>query len=128
MNLPEEIFVVIAEHDLCNRKAQESGESRPIVCETGLDCSSLSHAKSLAKRMAQNGYGETKIGRVVLNQFDQIQSAKASLSIIDSDGEAIDRLIALMENWKSSAPDRFHDAKSAKSELCFEVLKWIRSL
>jgi len=74
MKLPDEIYVVVAEHDGCK-------DSAPIVWETHLDEISSTRDAALHRANAIKGrYGETTIARLVFDEEDilveQLESLK----------------------------------------------------
>ena len=129
MDLPEDIFVVVAEHDHTDKAIQARGEAPPFVVETNMPATKQ-RAEGIARRLEANGYGETRVGRVVFGDLDQVRPVKACGALLadvdrldqffqdlcDADGEGID--------WKTDADLSVADRDQARMIL----LKWVRSL
>ncbi len=69
MDLPDEIYVVVLENDLCANAAKvyKNHVQSPIVVETMVDLASKEHAKIIASRFNSYDHGEIRIGRVVFD-------------------------------------------------------------
>ena len=73
VNLPDEIFIVVTEHD--GNQEQANLKKIPLVLETYVDerCSKAAAIKQV--KHLNNRYGKTKIGRLV---FDEDQTLDLS--------------------------------------------------
>ena len=130
MELPEEFYVVVGEFDTSEKRHQESGAAKPIVFETTANFASKKHALGMAKRYEANGYGETKIGRVIFSDLDQAKPVKAVAGLLDGDSRKLDDLIGALheianEHGSIGMPID-SDPRMDQSRLA--ILRWVRSL
>jgi len=118
MELPEDIFVVVAEHS--------AGNANPFVVETNIPATKK-QAEFTAKRLTANGYGETKIGRVVFSDLDQVRPIKtcgALLADVDKLDDFYRRLCEMAgEEW-----DEGDTGIIDKQSMRMVLLEWVRSL
>ena len=70
MNLPKEIFIVVTEHD-------GSNDGIPITWETHLDYRCSRDEAERRAKILTNRYGETRIGRLVMDDEEFIDLSDA---------------------------------------------------
>lgn len=131
MELKDDVYIVAAEYDSKSKREQDDGISKPIIVEISLDASSKRHAKALALRLTNSGYGDAKVGRVSFLDIDQVNPVKACGNLLLPQDEALDTLINdlgtifLDENVRPSLPVM---SEATRAHLRLTVLKWVRGL
>lgn len=125
MDLPEDIYILIAEHDASEktRDSHPEWDSQPIIMESPLCNTTREAALKLATKWRGLGYGEVLIGRLVISDIDQINPLPTAGDLLLADNNKIAELLSSLsaDEWEAFSPE-------LQSHLKLIVLEWIRNL
>lgn len=131
MDLPEEIYVLVLEHDISDKQRGDHPEhkTKPIIMETNASLATLNHARGLMKLWRD--YGETKIGRVIFSDLDQVNPVPVCGKLLLPEDEKLDDLVnSLGEIFlnKDVRPPLPAMSDSTRAHLRLKALEWVRSI